>query len=112
MKGRGKGHSNGQTKERRRTTLGSDNASIAKGITQELKVGLLEEGLGRPLRVGTIGDDHIEFILAVSKELEAVTNVDLDIRVLEADAHAGKVFFGDSDDGLQGDQRAQSRLVG
>jgi hypothetical protein len=26
--------------------------------------------------------------------------VDLDIRVLEADAHAGQVFLGDADDGL------------
>ena len=81
--------------------MGSDNTSITKRITQELKVGLLEEGLGGALWIGTVGDDDIEFILAVSQELEAITHVDLDVGMLETNAHAGEVFFGNADDSLK-----------
>jgi hypothetical protein len=39
--------------------------------------------------------------------------VDLDGRVLEADAHAGQVFLGDADDGLGSDvSRCCLRLAG
>lgn len=81
--------------------MSGDNTSIAKGIAQEFEVRFLEKGLGRTLGVRAVGDDHVEFVLAVSQELEAIADVDLDVRVLEADAHAGEVLLGDTDDGLE-----------
>lgn len=89
-----------ETKERRRTTLSGDDTALAQSIAQQLKVGLLEQRLGGALGVGAVGDDDIEFVLAVLEKLEAVADVDLDVGVLEADAHAGEVFLGDANDGL------------
>ena len=80
--------------------MSGDNTSLAQRIAQQLKVGFLEERLGGTLRVGAIGDDHIELVLAVLEELEAVADVGLDVGVLEADGHSGEVFLGDTDDGL------------
>lgn len=77
-----------------------DDTSVTEGIAQELKVGLLEEALGGTLRVRAVGDDDVELVLAVLEELEAVADVDLDVGVLEADAHAGEVLLGDTDDSL------------
>jgi hypothetical protein len=88
-------------KERRRTTLCGDHTAVTESIAEELEVGLLEEGLGGALGVGAIGDDNVELVLAVLEELEAVADVDLDLGVLEADAHAGEVLLGDADDGLE-----------
>jgi hypothetical protein len=87
-------------KERRRTTLGGDDTSITQSVSEELKVGLLEEALGGTLGVRAVGDDDVELVLALLEELEAVADVDLDVGVLEADAHAGEVLLGDTDDGL------------
>lgn len=80
-----------------------DNTSITERIVQELKVGLLEEALGGALGVGAVSDDHVELVLASLEELEAVTDVGLDVGVLEADAHAGQVLLGDTDDSLEGE---------
>lgn len=88
------------TKERRRTTLGGDDTAIAQGIAQKLKVGLLEERLGRTLWVRGIGDDHIELVLLGLEELEAIADVGLDLGVLVADGHAGEVLLGEADDSL------------
>ena len=87
-------------KERRRTTLRGDNTPIPQRIPQQLKVRLLEKTLRRALRVRAIGDNNIKLILAVLQELKPITNVDTNVRVLEANAHAGQVFLGDADDGL------------
>lgn len=80
--------------------MGSDHASFAQGSVQQLKVGLLEQRLGGAFRVGAIGDDHVKLVLVVSQEFEAVANVGLDVGVLEANAHAGKVFLRHADDSL------------
>lgn len=77
-----------------------DDTAVAQGIAQKLKVGLLEEALGRTLRVRAVGDDDIELVLAVLEELKAIADVDLGVGVLEANAHAGQVLLGDADDGL------------
>lgn len=79
-----------------------DNTPITERTVQELKVGLLEEALGGALGIRAVSDDHVELVLASLEELEAVTDVGLDVRVLEADAHAGQVLLGDADDGLGG----------
>jgi hypothetical protein len=97
---RNKERKRGRNNERPRTTLGSDHSSFAQSSVQQLKVGLLEQRLGGAFRVGTVGDDHIELVLVVSQKLEAVANVDLDVGVLETNAHAGEVFLGDTDDSL------------
>lgn len=77
-----------------------DDTSFTEGVAQELEVGLLEQALGGTLRVRAVGDDDIELVLLVREELEAVADVDLDVGVLEANAHAGQVLLGDTDDGL------------
>jgi hypothetical protein len=80
--------------------LCGDDTSVTQSIAQELEVGLLEEALSRTLGVGAVSDDDVELILALLEELEAITDVDLDIGVLEAKAHAREVLLGDTDDGL------------
>ena len=80
--------------------MGGDDAALAKSALEQLEVGLLEKSLGGTVRVGGVGDDDVEFVLVVGQELEAVADVDFDVGMLEADAHAGKVFLGDADDGL------------
>lgn len=95
-----KGGKKCRQKERRRTTLRGDNTPIPQRISQQLKVRLLEKTLRRALRVRTIGDNNIKLILAVLQELKPITNVDTNVRVLEANAHAGQVLLGDADDGL------------
>ena len=81
--------------------MSGDNTSLAQRIAQQLKVGFLEERLGGTLGVGAIGDDHVELVLAVLEELEAVTDVHAHVGVLESNGHAGEVFLRDADDGLQ-----------
>lgn len=80
--------------------MSGDDTALAQSIAQQLKVGLLEQRLGGALGVGAVGDDDIELVLAVLEELEAVANVDLDVGVLEADAHTGEVFLRDAYDSL------------
>lgn len=85
---------------RGRTTLSGDDAAVPQGVVQKLEVRLLEEALGRALRVGRIGDDDVEGVLIVLEELEAIANVYLGFGVLEADGHAREVLLGETDDGL------------
>lgn len=80
--------------------MSGNHTAVTQGVTQQFKKGLLEQRLGRTLGVGRVGDDHIELVLAVLEELEAIANVHADVGVLEADGHAGEVFLGDADDGL------------
>ena len=77
-----------------------NNTTIFERSIQQLKIRFLKETLCWPLGVTTIRNDDIELILLVSKELETVTDVCGDIWVLETEAHAGQVFFGEADDGL------------
>lgn len=77
-----------------------DDTPISQRIPQQLKVRLLEKTLRGALRVRAISDDNIKLILAVLEELEAVTNVDAHVRVLEANAHTREVLLGDADDSL------------
>jgi len=84
----------------RHTTLGSNNTAIAEGLVEELEVGLLEEGLGGTLGVGRVGDNHVESVLVLGQELEAITNVDLDLGVVEANSHVGKILLGEANDSL------------
>lgn len=78
----------------------TDNSSLSERAIQQLKVRFLEQNLGRAFWVRAVGDDNVELVLALFEELETIANVDLDVGVLEAYAHAGKVFLGDTDDGL------------
>ncbi len=80
--------------------MGGDDTSITQSVSEKLKVGLLEEALSGTFGVGAVGDDNIELVLALLQELESIANVDLDVGVLEADAHAGQVLLGDTDDSL------------
>lgn len=81
--------------------MSSDHASFTQGLVKQLKVRLLEQALGRTFRVGAVRNDHVELVLALLEELEAIANVHLDGRVLEPDAHARQVLLGHADDGLK-----------
>lgn len=83
-----------------RTTLGSNNTTILQGSVEKLKVWLLEQRLCWTLWITAVGDDDIEFVLAVSQEFEAISNVHFDSRMLEADGHARQVFLADTRDSL------------
>lgn len=85
---------------KRHTTLSGDHAAGPEGIVQQLEVRLLEEALRRTLGVGGVGDDDIKGVLVVVQELEAVTDVDLGLGVLEALSHAGEVLLREADDSL------------
>ena len=67
---------------------------------KELKVWLLEEGLGWALWVRRVGDDDVESVLEVLQELEAIADVDLDVGVVETSSHVWQVLLGETDDGL------------
>lgn len=83
--------------------MGRNDTALAQGIVEKLEVRLLEKALGRALGVGGVGDDDIEGVLVVSKELEAVANVGLGLGVVEALGHLREVLLGEADDGLYGD---------
>lgn len=80
--------------------LGGDDTLLGEGLFQELKVGLLEEGLGGALGVGGVSDDDVKGVLVLGKELEAVANVDSDTGVLETNGEVLEVLLGDTGDGL------------
>lgn len=80
--------------------MGCDNAALAQGAVQQLKVRLLKQALGRAVGVRRVGDDDIKLVLVVVEELEAVADVDLDLGVVEASSHAGQVLLRQADDGL------------
>jgi hypothetical protein len=82
------------------TTLGRNDTALSQGALQQLKVRLLEQSLGRALRVGAVSDDNIELALLVVEELEAITNVGGDVGVLVANGHTGEVLLGKTDDSL------------
>jgi hypothetical protein len=94
-----------------RGTLSGDNAAFAKGAEEQLEVGFLEKGFRWAFRIGAsvrgemggkvrVGDDDIERVFVILEEFKAVSNVDLDSRMLEPHGHRGKVFLRDLDDGL------------
>ena len=80
--------------------MGSDDTAFPQSVVHELEVRLLEEALGRALRVGGVGDDDIESVLVVIKELETIADVDFDLGVLVPSGHAGEVLLGETDDSL------------
>lgn len=73
--------------------MGSDNAAWPQGRVEKLEVGLLKQALGRTLGIRRVGDDDVKGVLVVVEELEAVTNMDLDLWVLESDGHAGQILL-------------------
>ena len=77
-----------------------DDASFPQRTVQQLKVRLLEECLRGAIGVGAVRDDHVELVLAVAQELEAIADVDLDLGVLVADGHFGEILFGEPDHGF------------
>ena len=91
------------------TTLGSNNPAFLKGTKEQLKVGFLEQALGRPLRIRRVGDDDIKAVLVVFQELEAIANVNLDLGVLVANGHSGEVFLGETNDSLRKQKSAKNK---
>lgn len=84
----------------RHTTLGRNDAALAKGVVEELEVRLLEEALSRTLGVRRVRDDDIKGVLVVVEKLEAVANVDSGLGVGETSSHLGEELLGDAGDSL------------
>lgn len=80
--------------------MSGDDTTFTEGAAEELKVGLLEEGLSGALRITGVGDDDIELVLLVLKVLEAIANKDLDLGVVKANRHSGEELLREADDGL------------
>lgn len=81
-------------------SLRGDVTTVAKSLLEEDEVGLLEERVGGADWVGRVGDDDVELTFPVVQELEAVTDVDGDPRVVEAGSHVWKELLGDPRNGL------------
>ncbi len=77
-----------------------DHTTFSQRRIQQLKIWLLEQRLGRSIRVGGIGNDDVELVLLVFEEFEAIANVNFDGGMLEANGHSRKVFLGQADDGF------------
>jgi hypothetical protein len=65
-----------------------NNPALLESSKEQLEVRLLEQALSGSLWVGGVGDDDIEGIFVVVQELEAISNMYLNLRVLETDRHA------------------------
>jgi len=81
-------------------TLSRDDSVVSKSVLHELKETLLEQGLGRSNRVRRVSDDHIKGVDLVLQVRETVTNVDVDVGVLEANSHVGQVLLGNTGNSL------------
>jgi hypothetical protein len=81
-------------------TLGGDDTIVGKSVLHELKETLLEKRLGRTNGVRGVSDDHIKGVDLVLQVRESVTNVNVDLGVLETNGHVGQVFFGNTGNGL------------
>lgn len=75
-----------------------NNTTFFQGPVQKLEIRLLEQTLRWTLGVAAIGDDDIKLVFLVCQEFEAIADVCRDVGVLKANAHAWKVFLGESDD--------------
>lgn len=78
--------------------LGSNNTTVFQGSIEKLKVRFLEQRLCWTFWVTAISDNDIEFVLAVSKELEAVSNEGFDSWVLVSNGHSREIFLADAND--------------
>lgn len=81
-------------------TLSGDDTIVGKSVLHELKETLLEKRLGRTNGVRGVSDDHIKGVDLVLQVRESVTNVNVDLGVLETNGHVGQVFFGNTGNGL------------
>lgn len=81
-------------------SLGRDGTTLLKSFLEELEVRRLEKRLGGTDRVRGVGDNNVVFVLVLGKELETVTNVNLNSRVLVAVGHEREPLLRDSDDSL------------
>jgi len=81
-------------------TLGGDDTVVGKGVLHELEETLLEQGLGRSNGVGRVGDNNIKGVDLVFQVREAVTNVNVNLGVLETNGHVGQVLLGNTGNSL------------
>lgn len=82
------------------TTLGRYDAAFFQCPVQELKVWLLKQTFCWTFWIAAICNDDIELVLPIRQKFETVTDVRGDVWVLEAYAHAWKVFLRETNHGL------------
>jgi hypothetical protein len=70
-----------------------NNPTLLESSKEQLEVWLLEQALSGSLWVRGVGDDNIEGILVIVQELEAISNMNLDLRVLETNRHAWEILL-------------------
>jgi hypothetical protein len=78
-------------------------SSHLQSSEQKLKIWLLEQRLCRAFRIRRIGNDNIKLILIVFEELEAVSNMDLCLGVVEPNRHMGEILLGKANNSLLAD---------
>jgi hypothetical protein len=81
-------------------TLGGDDTVVGKGVLHELEETLLEQRLGRANGVGRVGDNNIKGVDLVFQVRETVTNVNVNLGVLETNGHVGQVLLGNAGNSL------------
>ena len=80
--------------------LSGEDAVGGQSVLAGLEVGLTKELGGRAFRIGRVGDDDIKLVLVLLDVLVAVTNVDLDARVVVALGNTRKELLGVVNDHL------------
>ena len=81
-------------------TLCSNNAAFFKSFEEQLKVWLLKQALCWSFWIRGVGDYNIKLVLVVVEELEAISDIDLDLGVLIGDGHAWDVLLRKTDNSL------------
>lgn len=81
-------------------TLGREDTLFGKSVLQELEEIRTEERLGGTIGIRGIGDNNIVLVNLILQELETVTDMDLDLGVLETNSHVGEILLGDTRNGL------------
>jgi hypothetical protein len=77
-------------------TLSGDDTVVGKSVLHELEETLLEQGLSRTNRIGRIGDNNVKGVDLVFQVRETVTNVNVNLGVLESNGHVGQVLLGNT----------------
>jgi hypothetical protein len=77
-------------------TLSRDDTIVGKSVLHELEETLLEQRLSRTNGVRRVGNDNIKGVDLILQVRETVTNVNVDLGMLETNGHVRQVLLGDT----------------
>jgi hypothetical protein len=81
-------------------TLSGENTLLGKSILQKLEEIRTKERLGGTIGIRGISNNNIILVGLILQEFETITNVDLDLGVLETNGHVGKILLGNTRNSL------------